>query len=97
MCIGSLDDLKSPGSRARDGLLHLGTLITRIGEDRLDKWKAPPRLAQDIAGAVAVLDAARMNDDAQQEAERIDEDMTFASNDLLARVVTLRVQFRAPF
>lgn len=97
MRIGSLDDLESPGSRARDGLLHLRSLITRIGEDCLDEREALPRLAQDVARAVAVLDAVGVNDHAQQKAERVDEDVTLASNDLLPRVITLRVQARAPF
>jgi hypothetical protein len=35
--------------------------------------------------------------DAQQEAQRIDEDVALAAGDLLARVKTLRVECRAPF
>jgi hypothetical protein len=38
-----------------------------------------------------------MNDDAQQEAERIDEDVPLATRDLLARIKALRVERGAPF
>jgi hypothetical protein len=38
-----------------------------------------------------------MNGNAQQQAERIDEDMALASRDFLARIEALRVERRAPF
>jgi hypothetical protein len=38
-----------------------------------------------------------MNDDVQQETERVDEDMPLAARDLLARIVTLRVDRGPPF
>lgn len=97
MRIGSLDDDDPPGPRGRDHLRHLWPLITGIGEDRFDEWEASPRLAQNVACTVAILHAVGMNDDAQQKPERIDEDVAFAAGDFLARVISLRVQSRAPF
>jgi hypothetical protein len=38
-----------------------------------------------------------MNDDAQEKAERIDEDVPLAARDLLACIKALRVECRAPF
>jgi len=38
-----------------------------------------------------------MDDDVQQEAERIDQDVALAPNDLLARIKPLRVKRGAPF
>jgi hypothetical protein len=38
-----------------------------------------------------------MDDDAQQETERIDEDVPLAARDLLACIVALRVERGAPF
>lgn len=65
MRIGSLDDDDPPGPRGRNRLHHLWSLIAGIGEDRLDEWEAAPRLAENIARAVAILHAVGMNDDAQ--------------------------------
>jgi hypothetical protein len=97
MHIGSLDDDDPPSPRGRDRLRHLGPLIAGIGEDRFDEREAPPRLTQNIARAVAILQAVGMNDDAQQKPERVDEDVAFAAGDFLARIISLRVQSRAPF
>lgn len=38
-----------------------------------------------------------MDYDTQQQAERIDKDMAFATGDLLAGIKALRVERRAPF
>jgi hypothetical protein len=38
-----------------------------------------------------------MNDDAQQETKRIDEDVALAARDLLASIEALRVKVFAPF
>jgi hypothetical protein len=38
-----------------------------------------------------------MNDDVQQETERVDEDMPLAARDLLARIEALRVDRSPPF
>jgi hypothetical protein len=48
-------------------------------------------------GTVSVLNIGGMNNDAQQEAEDVDQNMAFASCDLLARVVTRGVERRPPF
>ena len=97
MRIGSLDDDDPPGPSGRDRLRHLWPLIAGVGEDRFDDWEAPPRLAQNGERALAILHAGGMNDDAQQKPERVDEDVAFAAGDFLARVISLRVQSRAPF
>jgi hypothetical protein len=38
-----------------------------------------------------------MNDDVQEKAECVDEDVPLATRDLLARIKTLRVELGAPF
>ena len=38
-----------------------------------------------------------MNRSAQQEAERVDQDVPLLAFDLLARIVSLRIDARAPF
>jgi len=97
MEIGGLDDFDLPASGLGHGFGHFRPLISRIGEDPLDEWKVPPRLTQQIAGAVAVLNVGRQNAHAKQQAERVDEDVALAPRDLVARVIALRVERGAPF
>ena len=80
-----------------DGRRHLWSLVAGIGEDGLDEGERPARRAKQLAGAVAVLHVGGMDDDAQQQAERIDEDVALAPRDLLARIEALRVERSPPF
>jgi hypothetical protein len=41
--------------------------------------------------------ADQLDDDVQQQAERVDQDMPFAAGDLLGRIKALRVKRGAPF
>ena len=47
--------------------------------------------------AIAVLHIGWVNDNAQEEAERVDQDVALAPRDLLARIIALRVERGAPF
>ena len=92
---GSLDD---PGSRPSGALRHAWTLIAGIGKDALDEREEATRaLVENELRAVAILHVSRVDNNGQQEAERIDEDVTLATRDLLARIKALRVERRAPF
>ena len=95
--LAALDDFQEPIAGLSDDGRHLGSLVARIGEDALDEGEQAARRAQQVAGAVAVLHVGGMHDDAQQETERVDEDVALAPGDLFARVVSLRVDRRAPF
>src|SRR6266853_3331123 len=94
----ALDDLEHPTAGPGCGSRGARSLIDGIGEDALDK-------GEEAAGApienqprpVAVLNIGGMDDDVQQEAERIDKDMALAPGDLLARIKPLRVKRGAPF
>jgi len=98
MQLGALDDFQRPGTGLGDGCGSLGTLVAGIGEDALDEGEEAARApAEDELCAVAVLHVGRMNDDVQQEAARVDEDVALAARDLLARIVALRVERGAPF
>ena len=55
------------------------------------------RVLQQIARPVAVLNVGGQHAHAEQEAERVDKDMTLAARDLLARIEALRVERSAPF
>ena len=97
MGVGAPDDLKRPAAGIGDRLCGPRSLIAGVGEDALDEGERPPRLAEQFGHAVAVLNVGRMDDNAHEEAERVDQDMALAAGDLLARVIALRVERRAPF
>jgi len=97
MSVAAFDDLQGPASRIGNRLGGLRSLVAGVGEDALDEGEGGSGLAQNLAQAVAILDVGRMDDDAQQEAERVDEDMPLAPRDFLARIKALRVKRGAPF
>ena len=80
-----------------DGSRHFRPLISGVGKDFLDKGKTPPRLLQQAASTVTILNIGGQDAHAEQEAERVDEDMALAPRDLLAGVKSLRIDRRAPF
>jgi hypothetical protein len=96
--IGALDDLDAPAARAASCLAHARPLVSGIGKDRRDEWKAPPhRACQDERRAVAVLDARRMDHGSQQKALVVGEDVALDPLDLLARIEADRVNRAPPF
>ena len=97
MGIAALDDLQGPRAGLGDHLGHLWPLVSGIGKDALDKREGSPRRAQQVARAIAVLHVGRVDDHAQQEAQRIDQDVALAAGDFLARIKALRVERGAPF
>ena len=98
MQLVALDDLQPPGAGPGDGGSGLGSLVSGIGEDAFDEREQTSRApVEDEQGTIAILHVGRMNDDVQQEAERVDENMPFAARNLLARIEALRVERAAPF
>jgi len=95
--LDALDDLEDPRAGLGGGLGGSGSLVASVSEDALDEGKGAACLLQDLADAVAILDVCRVDDDAQEEAERVDQDVALATRDLLARVIPLRVHRRPPF
>jgi len=98
MQLVALDDLQRPGAGFCDGCGQHRSLVAGIGEDARDEGEEAARApVEDEPRAIAVLHGGRVNDDVQQEAERVDEDVPLAARDLLARIVALRVERGAPF
>jgi hypothetical protein len=52
---------------------------------------------QNFDGSVSVLNVGWKHSDAQQKSKLVNEDVALASRNLLACVIALRVQSRAPF
>ena len=98
MQLVALDDFQLPGASLGDGGSRLRPLVAGIGEDALDEGEQAPRAPiKNQSCAVAILHIGGMDDDAQEEAQRVDEDMPLAARDLLARIEALRVERGAPF
>ena len=72
-------------------------MITAVAVDQLDEGEQPTRATQHGEDAIAILHVGRMDDDAQQEAERIDKNMPLAARNLLSRIEALRIERGAPF
>lgn len=88
--IGSFDDFEVPGAGSGNNLCHFRPPIARICENAFDERKAPPCSLQQIAGTVTVLNIGGQDAYAEQETERIDEDVALAARNLLARIEALR-------
>jgi hypothetical protein len=98
MPLVALDDFQRPGAGLGDSGSGFGPLVSGIGEDALDEREKTARAPiENERGAIAILQVGRVNDDLQQEAQRVDENMPFAARDLLARIEALRVERGAPF
>ena len=98
MGLFAVDDLDGPGAGLGECGSEPARVIAGVGEDALDEGEEAARApVEHQPGAIAILDIGWMNDDVQQETERVDEDMPLAARDLLARIVTLRVDRGPPF
>ena len=84
--VGALNDFQLPAAGRGDGRRHPRPLVAAVGEDGLDEGERTARGSKQLAGAVAILRVGGMDDDAQQQAECIDEDVALAPRDLLARI-----------
>ena len=96
VAVAAADDLQVPGAGSGDGGLHLAALITRIGDDALQKREAPPSLPQQRLCAVPILHAGRMDADCEEQSEGVGQDVALAAKDLFARVIAGRVERGPP-
>ena len=85
-------------TECRITIVRVRALVAAVGKNAFDEGEqtagAP---AEHQCDTVAILNVGGMNSNAQQQTERVDEDMALASRDLLARIEALRVERRAPF
>jgi hypothetical protein len=61
--------------RAPDDERDLLSCLSAISKYAFDELKQSPRLTQQLESAVTVLDISGMNNHAQQETHRVDQDM----------------------
>ena len=87
----ALDDRQFPGAGLGDGGSGLRSPVRGISEDTVDEGEeAACAPIEDEQSAVAILHSGRVDDDVQQQAEGVDQDMPFAAGDLLGRIKALR-------
>ncbi len=94
MRLGSFDDFNDPAVPANRPIYKLSG-ITPIGPDH---FKAPPsrtQLLDQQLAAITVLDVGRVNDQREDQAERVNDDMALAPLGFLARIVPSVAPFSA--
>ena len=98
MQLVTLHDLDRQGSAQCERRRHLRFLIVGIGEDVFDEGEpAPCATVEYQPSAITILQVSRVDDDVQQEAKRVDENVPLATRDLLACVIPRWIERRAPF
>ena len=95
--ITAFDDVEFPVRDGAEDLFELGSLIGTVADDLLKKGKQSPHRLEQRRRAIAILHIGRMHLHAQQQAERVDEEMAFLALDLLAGVIARRIDLRPPF
>jgi len=96
--VGALDDFEvDPAQDVRHGLLEFGSLITAIGIELEQEWEHAEQGGDQQHPAVAILKVGGMNDRVQQQPLRVYQDMALLPPDLLACVITGRVDRGPPF
>ena len=97
VAVAAAHDLHLPCAGAGDGGGHLRSLIASVADDALHEGEQASCLAQQRLGSVAILHVGGMHHYAEQKAQRVGQDVALAPNDLLARIVSGRIERRAPF
>ena len=72
-------------------------LIGTVGKQLLQEWKLTEQRRQQCDATIAILNAGGMNDGVQQQAQRIDENMTLLALDQFAGIKPVRIDARPPF
>ena len=90
--VGAFDDFESP---AGEGLGPFDKLagIAAVGPNQGEPWEPSLELLEDQLGSVSILKARLVNDHRQDQAEGVDDEMAFASVDLLCGIVPARPPF----
>ncbi|MGY0780231.1 hypothetical protein [Azospirillum argentinense] len=83
---GDAPDNDQRQSEQKTGEDHRHPIIAAVGEDRSQPAVEPLDPRQQRSGAVGVLDAGGVDEDAEQEARGVDRDVTLAALDLRGRV-----------
>lgn len=83
-----LDNLDVPPQRGFDPLNEATLLVAAIGPDEFESRKAALQRSEQQSAAVVILDTGLMDEDLQDQAIRVDKQMTLTALDLFATIVT---------
>jgi hypothetical protein len=75
---------------------NLRSPVAAVADDAFDEWEALPGLPQQRFASVGILDMGPMDVDVQQQAERVDEDVTLAPENLLPRIIPAGIKRTPP-
>jgi hypothetical protein len=96
--IGALDDLDVDLSHdLADRVAELWSLIAAIGVKRDQEGEHPKQSGKQHRAAVTILDVGGMHDRLEQKTFSIYKDMSFLALDLLACIISVRVNRGPPF
>lgn len=87
--IGALDDLDAPIAHAGQRVAQFPIGISSIGKDMTQPWEAAADRRQHVDGAVTILDIGGMDEDEDQKAASVGDDMALASLHLLAGIIAI--------
>ena len=95
--VAALDDFDAQRRNLGDRGGDLVSVVAVVGPDELEPGKAVADFVEHERGAVSVLQAGGVDDDAQRQALRVDQRVKLAALDLLAGVVAGQAVMTAPF
>ena len=90
---GSQDGLQDPTEVLVDPLREARATVSKVTEDDLDATKLFSQLFHPPLGSILILPIGSMDHHRQQKPEGVDSDMSLATGDFLACIVTMRPPF----
>jgi hypothetical protein len=97
LVVASLDDFGAQRRNHGDRRGNLVSVVAVVGPDELQPGKAVEEFVEHERGAISVLHAGVVDDDAQRPALHVDQRVNLAALDLLADVVAGQAVMTAPF
>ena len=87
--VATLDDLQAhaPVRQKPFAPTHQFSRVTAVGKNASQPTKTLQKHRQDQLRAVTILDRRRMNDYVQDQTQRINQEMSLSSHDLLSRII----------
>src|SRR5260370_20781965 len=94
---GMFDDLDVPSQLCLDPLVETFLLVSAVGPEQLETGKTALERRKYAFAAAVVLDVGLMNQNVQDQPSAIDQQVAFASLDLLPAILAARPPFCVVF